>query len=395
MCANRRAGTARFNKTPVVLLGLAVAFSLSGDVTIYAVLPVYYHTLGFSPIQVGLLLSANRWVRLISNQVARRVLERAQVPRVFAVVLSAGAAATLIYAAAPPFLVFLGARMLWGVCWSFIRHTGVMTSIASGPRRYAAGVLGVYNGVVQLGFIGGTLAGALLFDAFGYSTAFVAAALVSLTAVPLDFAGFRRLPPAGSAARDDRPAEPVRDPMMLLRGFITACVGTGLIISTLGFTLRTRFGSSIELGALVVGITTLNGFLIALNYVINSAGSPPLGFAIDRVGRRTAEVIAFAAGGAALAAAAFFLASPLLIPAVVLFFVATVVCKLALISQAGVNGSKSFARLMTASDLGAATGPLIGWMAIERAGSPDVVFAVGGVLYLIATISAAVKQRRP
>ena len=50
---------------------------------------------------------------------------------------------------------------------------------------------------------------------------------------------------------------------------------------------------------------------------------------------------------------------------------------------------------MTASDLGAATGPLIGWMAIERAGSPDVVFAVGGVLYLIATISAAVKQRRP
>ena len=46
------------------LLGAATAFSLLGDQTLYSVLPVYYGDLGLSPMQVGLLLSANRWVRL-------------------------------------------------------------------------------------------------------------------------------------------------------------------------------------------------------------------------------------------------------------------------------------------------------------------------------------------
>ena len=46
----------------------------------FTVLPVAHETLGLSPLQVGILLSANRWVRIGTNHLARSVLERRTVP---------------------------------------------------------------------------------------------------------------------------------------------------------------------------------------------------------------------------------------------------------------------------------------------------------------------------
>ncbi len=373
---------------PVVMLALAVAFSLAGDVTIYVVVPVHYAALGLTPLQVGILLSANRWIRLASNHVARRILARGVPSRVLAAALAAGAAASLVYATAPPFFVFLAARALWGVAWSIIRHTGVMTSIGSRPESQAAGVYGIYNGVVELGFIAGTLAGALLFDGFGYSAAFVVAGMVSLFAIPLEIRGFRLLASVSTPAHEHTPANGKAGAALLFRGFVERAVGTGLIISTLGFALRSHFGEQLELGVITLGIATLNGLLIALNYTINCIGSPYLGRLVDRVGRRAGEITAFGVGALALGATALMPASPLLLPALLLFFVATVACKIALVAQAGVSGPRSFAQFVSAADLGAATGPIVGWLAIERAGSPEAVFLLGAALYLVALVSA-------
>ena len=55
---------------PVLFVALAVAVSLLGDQALYAILPTYYTELGLLPYQVGLLLSANRWIRLLTNQLA-------------------------------------------------------------------------------------------------------------------------------------------------------------------------------------------------------------------------------------------------------------------------------------------------------------------------------------
>ena len=388
-----RAPQAAVDRAPVILIGLAVAFSLLGDVTIYAVMPIYHEALGFGPVEVGILLSANRWIRLVTNQIARRVLERRRPRHVFAVVLLAGSIITLVYAAMPPFWLFLTARMAWGAVWSFIRHTGVMTSIRAAPRDRAAGILGVYNGTVQLGFIAGTLAGAALFDLIGFSRAFVLMSVISLSGIIFDYRAFRRLPSRAPIPRQPAVTGPLRDLGMLLRSFVTTCVGVGLIISTLGFTLRQRFGDTIEVGTLVIGIATLNGLLIALHYGINSVGSPPIGMGIDRIGRRTSEIIAFSVGTASLAIAALFAGTPVLVPVVIVFFLASVACRLSLTSRAGLAGSASFSRLMTAADLGAATGPLVGWLAIERVGSAEVVFAIGAVLYAVATVTALGRRR--
>ncbi len=385
--------TSRVDRAPVFLIGLAVAFSLLGDVTIYTVLPIHHETLGFGPVEVGILLSANRWVRLVTNGLARRALANRRPRHVFALVLLSGSLIALLYAAAPPFWLFLIGRMAWGAVWSFIRHIGVMTTISTATRENATGVLGVYNGTVQLGYIAGTLAGAALFDLMGFAAAFSVMAFFSLSAIVFDYLAFARL-----SGRARVPAQPAavgraRDGAMLLRSFVTTCVGVGLIISTLGFALRERFGTTVELGPLVIGIATINGILIALHYGINSVGSPVLGAGIDRFGRRASEIVAFTVGTVALIAAALFAATPVLVPVIVVFFTANVACRLSLTSRAGLGGSASFSRVMTAADLGAASGPLVGWIAIERAGSPDAVFAIGAVLYAVATITAIARRR--
>ena len=65
------------NKTrSVVLVSGATAFSLLGDQVLYAVLPVLYQDLGLTAIQVGILLSANRWIRLLLNGPAGALYDR-------------------------------------------------------------------------------------------------------------------------------------------------------------------------------------------------------------------------------------------------------------------------------------------------------------------------------
>ena len=65
----------------VVLVGGATAFSLLGDQTLYAVLPTYYLELGLLPWHVGVLLSANRFVRVFINHWSER-MSRRYAPRV-------------------------------------------------------------------------------------------------------------------------------------------------------------------------------------------------------------------------------------------------------------------------------------------------------------------------
>ncbi len=378
----------------VMVLAGAVGLSLFGDMLIYVVLPVEAAALGFSPMQVGVLLSVNRWVRLISNGSARRVLERRNTTSTLSAALCVGAASTMIYAFSPPFILFLSARALWGVCWSFIRHAGVLTTVDAGRREESGGRLGVYHGVVPIFFVAGTLGGALFFERWGYRAAFLTAAALSLLAIPAGRAALHRLPVRQgipSAPGDVRTAV---DWSILVRAFITSGVGTGLVISTLGFVLNARFGGRVAVGSVVTGVAALNGFLIAVNYGVNGVGSPLAGRWIDRIGLAAAQIAGFSVGIFSLGTAAVTANGAVLIAAVVLFFVATVACRISVVTEAGVAGGGVFSRTMTASDLGAASGPLLGWFAIEAVESAGIVFVVGASLYGVAVILAILDRTR-
>lgn len=93
----------------------ATALSLLGDQVLYSVLPVYYAQLGLSAVQVGILLSANRWVRLVTNELAHRI-DGGRGWFVAAFVL--GSLTTAAYVFTHSFALLLAARVLWGLAWS-------------------------------------------------------------------------------------------------------------------------------------------------------------------------------------------------------------------------------------------------------------------------------------
>ena len=101
--------------TPALLVAMATAFSLLGDQALYSVLPVIHSDLGLSALQVGLLLSVNRWIRLLTNEFAHRLAARHAPAYLLPAALLLGAITTALYAMSSAFTVLLLARMLWGL----------------------------------------------------------------------------------------------------------------------------------------------------------------------------------------------------------------------------------------------------------------------------------------
>jgi MFS family permease len=79
---------------PVALVSAAVALSLLGDSLLYAVLPSQAEVIGVPIELVGILLSVNRFIRLLSNSWAGSVCDRLGYARPFTAALLLGAATT-------------------------------------------------------------------------------------------------------------------------------------------------------------------------------------------------------------------------------------------------------------------------------------------------------------
>lgn len=376
----------------VVSVGAAVGLSLFGDMAMYVILPVHYVELGLSALQVGILLSANRWVRLVTNQVAERMLRRHSSRVLFPAALVLGSILAAAYSTTPGFVILLLLRMAWGLCWSFIRHTGVMTTIGIAGSLRAARLMGVYAALLQAGFVAGTFVAGLLFDGTGFRTTFLMAAAMSLAAVPVAVLGRQRSRVTLQGAREKGGAVHGGMLSLAVRGFIVSLVGSGLIMSTLGYLLKSYFGDSVPIGSIVLGVATVNGILLASQHVINGVGSPLFGILIDRHGFVRAQHLGFATAGLSLLALAVFNSTSILVPLVIVFFVSAAVSRLAVDSQAAVAGPRAYAGLATATDLGSAVGPVLGWVGIELAQS-GMVFWVGGGLFLAGAAVALLAPR--
>ena len=94
----------------VWFVSLATASSLLGDQMLYAVLPTIYADLGLQPYHVGILLSANRVVRLVTNHLAERSSRRWSLAWLLAVALTVGAFLNLAYGTVTWFPGLLAAR---------------------------------------------------------------------------------------------------------------------------------------------------------------------------------------------------------------------------------------------------------------------------------------------
>lgn len=171
----------------VVLAVIASTFFVGfGGGVVFPILPNLRSILGISPFMVGLILSANRFCRIVANAPAGSLVDRIGTRRPLVVGLFVEGIATLGYVVALnatlPEAWFLGARILWGLGSALVFATAytIAADVSDGESRGTN--MGVVRGGITLGFPAGLVVGGVVSDVYSVWTAFVVAAAFALFA---------------------------------------------------------------------------------------------------------------------------------------------------------------------------------------------------------------------
>jgi len=371
---------------PIVSIGIATGLSVLGDAVLYSVLPSHYVHIGLTPLQVGILLSVNRWIRLASNHIAERCYRNSPVTFWLVSAFLAGSLVTAIYGTFKIFAVLFVARTLWGTCFSFIRQAGIMTVVSVSSDTHLGKNMGFLTGINLSGWFVGMLVGGFIHDLFGFPFTLIAFSLLSLFAAPLGFLSqrglnlIRRTPSDITFVRTDLG--------IMLCGFATGMVGFGLLVSTLGLILRERVGMSMNLFGHTIGVATLTGMVLAVRWVLGSVASPLLGAVADRMGRERSMPVLFVLGAMAMTFSSLSFHPLWMIGGVLVLFFCGTLLGITISAKAGQQGAKAVASYATAFDLGSALGPLIGWTIVQVGLPTNLIFITGAIFYALAAFAS-------
>ena len=369
---------------PVFYVSTGLSLVTLGDSLLYTILPSYYPVLGLAPLQVGILLSVNRWIRLATNHMAERCYRRHPSDLWLILAFFMGSIVTAMYGIAKMFIIFLGARILWGISFSFIRQAGIMTAVESGSETHLGERMGYFRGINAMWRTSGVILGGLSHDVFGFTITLVGLSILSLVAAPLGALsqkGLKRLKrPLGKVVPGKG------DVRVICCGFAVGLIGGGMLMSTLGLILKEQVGESFTIAGNSIGIVTLTGIILGLRWFIDGVGSPILGAIADRSGKQRSTTFLFSLGAVTLIVVAVYSKPILLIALMLIFFICGTTLNTLLSAQAGQSGTRSVASYATAMDLGMSVGPLIGW-SIAQLGLPtNFIFISSGAIYMFGAI---------
>lgn len=406
----------------VLVVSVVLALALLGDAMIYAVLPASVEDFGLTVGFVGVLLSVNRFIRVVSNPLAAAVYDRIGLkkPMLIAVLLAVGS--TAAYGLFKSFWPLLVARVIWGISYSFLRLGGYLVILEEGSASVRGQLMGFFQAVQRSGNLVGVILGAMLADLMGHSSTFLLFAAITFFGIPLILA--RR--PSLQTSRFGDGSEPFNSvegfnqseqsletqgvptsyslirwrlyAVYFIRFTIGFCV-SGLVMSTLGLHLRSLEGDSSQIFGLSLGVTTLTGLLLGSRWAFSLGLATYLGMISDRIGRRKIILgfsILLGLVLVILGTFPIFLLVALVLP---MLFLASVACEVSLDASVGdlaypAIRSRALGWYTTWADLGMALGPLLGYALVNALGLETVYLLASGLLGAgIATYYFALRDR--
>ncbi len=374
----------------VISAGLTIGLVIMGDSLLYNLLPLEAARLGISLPLVGILLSANRIVRLASNAWMSTVFERLgpRLPFIGAAVL--GLATTAAYGVAWGFAAFLAARLGWGVAWSALRQGGYQAAWANG-NDVKGRHMGLLWGLVRLGSALSVVASGFLRDRYGYNVAVWAVACVGLLGIPVALSmrwpAFQKPPRPANGTPAGGWGETFRDGRrrLILAAGLVDNLFEGTLVSTASLFLAGVLGSAEATLGAGIGLGTMGGMLLAVRWTSDLIFGPAFGALSDHLGQpRTAALLAcvlFAA--TAGAATARGLAA---VPCLALVFILGAGLNIVLGTLANGLAVRSerphlfVGAYTTATDAGLALGPLVAYAFGGGSRLPVIYLAIAGLI---------------
>jgi len=260
-----------------------LALALLGDALIYAVLPLHVATFGVSLGWVGILLSANRFVRVFAYGPMVRIGARFGLRGFAGAATVAATVSTALYGLAIGPVPLLGARLLWGLAYA--AFVLVTLEVAVQVRDSVGARVGWGRAIQRAGPVLALMGGGWLAGVLGPREVFLGLAVCTLLGLPFCFA----LPAGRSAAATSRAGPTRQGPG---RG-IHALGRPGpldLIYCIQGFGVDGVFALSITLilaRELSVEHAVFAGSaLLAFRHLGEAIGAPVFGVLADRVGAR-------------------------------------------------------------------------------------------------------------
>ena len=400
--------------------GLGTALSLVGDSSIYTVLPTHTAVAGVTLVSVGILLSANRFIRIIANSVAGWTSDRLSKRLVFVFSLFLGAFSTAVYGLSYGFSWLLLGRLLWGIAWAGIWVAGNGLILDSAPASERGRWVGRYHFFFFLGAAIGAFLGGYLTDRIGYHNAMIAAALLglsgalaalfflpaaqpALTAEPVD-AEPVEAPPATRHSAPVSPNKKLNNWAELLsatavQGF-NRLVVAGILTSTFALFLRDMLGENIDIRGTIIGVATVTGILSGTRIILGMVFTPAIGSLSDRAASRW-QVVAGGLlpgiAGFALLAINLPLAMLLGLPLTSITTTSNQSLSTALIGDLGQRRQhgRYLGLLYTVGDLGSAIGPLLAFALLPLWGITGLYWLnaiLFGLLLIVALFWARRKQ---
>ena len=390
---------------PILVTSLAVAAALLGDAMLYVVMPARPELWQLTIVQVGVLLSANRLVRLFTNPLSSVFVERYGVNTPFRISLLASLGVLVAYAFSKNFLVLIFARLLWGTCWSVLRLVSQWVASDQSTEENIGFNLSSNASVIRLGSIGGAVFGGVLSDYLGYEIAFMIFGIFTIISFFFWIRG------SGYQKKDRQTnegrklsgfIEVLKDPRVLIlsiASMISGLVFSGLVGATLGHFFRYKYGLEFDFVLLTLGVATVTGFALGLKSFAEVFVGPFGGYFSDRYGRYKTLVISALLTSIGLIGLGLSdsLISTFIV--LILVFVAGVMLMMQLLTLVGVVAdddslSQVFSVYNTFQDFGSSLGPLVG-LSLITANLLPLVYSISGIslLFLISITCLLLNKR--
>jgi len=252
---------------------LALAFASFGDAFLYPFLPVNFESVGVHVIWVGLLLSINRLVRIISNTMLVHAFAKYGLRSIMILAATLAVISTLGYGFATSLVAWLLLRVLWGLSFSAMR-IGTLGYALHHPRQGFA--LGLSRSIQEAGPMLSLLMAPILLSHFESRIIFYLLALLSLPALYFAI----KLPIENDKTRASANKWILHWPSTLnTLTFFSAIVIDGIIVVVLGV-LFLQYRDDISL----LTATTLAAFYLGYRRICLVILSPAGGWTADKIG---------------------------------------------------------------------------------------------------------------
>ncbi|MEW6661373.1 MAG: MFS transporter [Bacillota bacterium] len=379
---------------PVIVIALTTALCLLGDSMLYIALPIYWREAGLASLwEVGLLLSANRLIRLPTHPLVGWFYSKIPLRTGLIIAVVLAATTTTGYGLGKGLWAWLVLRCAWGMAWSLLRLGGLFAVVKYANDNNRGHLMGTYNGLYRLGSLFGMLFGGILTGIIGFKNVALIFGVATCFGVPLIFFSIPQEQPIGSVTNKSTktPVDWMSKGItrIILSGLLVALLIQGLLNSTLSLVVKHNFGSDVGLFGITLGAAALAGLIQAARWTWEPFVAALIGRLSDGPKGRVPLLIF-----TLLWAALIFSLVPLNLSIYLWLAVITAIMLSAtslttLVDSLASDIAKSASSISVltvyqiAVDLGAALGPLLSYLVVALKHGFFYAYAGGSILFLV------------